>query len=141
MKMMRPAQNSIPLIAVIALAGFLSASRPSYAQEPADAQLATVKQYCQGCHNDRAKTGGFSFQGITAESVSKDPRLFEKAVMKLRGRVMPPPGAKQPDGKTVDSLVTWLEDSLDKVPNQEHITDQGLLHRLNRREYQNAVRD
>ncbi len=60
---------------------------------------------------------------------------------KLRGRVMPPPGAKQPDGKAVDSLVAWLEDSLDKLPNQAHITDQVVLHRLNRKEYQNAVRD
>ncbi len=43
---------------------------------------------------------------------------------KLRGRVMPPPGAKQPDGKAVDSLVAYLEDSLDKLPNSQHITDQ-----------------
>jgi hypothetical protein len=62
-------------------------------------------------------------------------------VRKLRGRVMPPPGAKQPDGKAVDSLVAWLEDSLDKVPEEAHITDQVVLHRLNRKEYENAVRD
>ena len=67
--------------------------------------------------------------------------MFEKAVRKLRGRVMPPPGAKQPDGKAVDSLVAWLEDSLDKVPSQAHIPDQVVLHRLNRKEYANAVRD
>src|SRR5215472_7964768 len=112
---MRPFQNLIPLIAVAA--GVLSAQT----SDPADAQLATIKQYCQGCHNDKAKIGGFSFQGITAASVAKDPRLFEKALMKLRGRVMPPPGSKQPDGKTVESLVTWLEDSLDKVPNPQRI--------------------
>jgi hypothetical protein len=62
-------------------------------------------------------------------------------VRKLRGRVMPPPGARQPDGKAVDSLVAWLEDSLDKVPSQAHVTDQVVLHRLNRQEYANAVRD
>ncbi len=100
-----------------------------------------MKQYCAGCHNDKAKTGGVSFEGITAASIAKDPELFEKAVRKLRGRVMPPPGAKQPDGKAVDSLVAWLEDSLDKLPNQAHITDQVVLHRLNRKEYENAVRD
>ena len=60
---------------------------------------------------------------------------------KLRGRVMPPPGAKQPDGKAVDSLVAWLEDSLDKLPTQAYVTDQVVLHRLNRKEYENAVRD
>ena len=132
---------SIPLLAVglIGVVNTLSA-----AQAPpvsADAQLATMKQYCVGCHNDRAKMGGITFENITAATVTKDPERFEKAVRKLRGRVMPPPGSKQPDGKAVDSLVAWLEDSLDKVPEEAHITDQVVLHRLNRKEYENAVRD
>src|ERR1700685_4008039 len=105
------------------MAGILTAPTIQ-AQGAADAQLATVKQYCAGCHSDKAKLGGISFQGITPESIAKNPELFEKAVRKLRGRVMPPPGAKQPDGKTVDSLVAWLEDSLDKLPNPAHVPDQ-----------------
>ena len=121
----------ILLAAVVSVAG----------QEAGDAQLATVKQYCSGCHNDKAKIGGVSFQGVTAASIAQNPELFEKAVRKLRGRVMPPPGAKQPDGKAVDSLVAWLEDSLDKLPNQAYITDAQVLHRLNRKEYENAVHD
>jgi mono/diheme cytochrome c family protein len=128
----------IPLFAFFALAAFAPVSQ---AQDPAGAQLATIKQYCLGCHNDKAKVGGTTFEGMTAESVAKNPELFEKAVRKLRGRVMPPPGAKQPDGRAVDSLVAWLEDSLDKIPSQAHITDQVVLHRLNREEYENAVRD
>src|SRR5579862_6059110 len=137
----RPFKDSIPLLAVIAVAGVFTVSHPSSAQDPADVQLATVKQYCAGCHSDKAKTGGVSFEGATAASIAKDPELFEKAVRKLRGRVMPPPGAKQPDGKAVDSLVAWLEDSLDKLPNQAYISDSQVLHRLNRKEYENAVRD
>src|SRR6202050_4177825 len=133
--------NSISLIAVAGLAGVLTAAPKGQPTDAADAQLAAVKQYCSGCHNDKAKIGGVSFQGVTAESVAKDPELFEKAVRKLRGRVMPPPGAKQPDGKAVDSLVAWLEDSLDKLPNPAHVTDQVVLHRLNRKEYENAVHD
>jgi len=128
-------------MAGISLAGVLSAAPTSEGPASADAQLATMKQYCSGCHNDKAKIAGVSFQSATSESIAKDPELFEKAVRKLRGRVMPPPGAKQPDGKTVDSLVAWLEDSLDKLPTPQHITDQGLLHRLNRKEYENAVHD
>ena len=138
---MRPMQKPIPLIAVLSVVGIFTVSPSGQAQDLADAQLATIKQYCSGCHNDKAKTGGVSFEGITAASIAKDPELFEKAVRKLRGRVMPPPGAKQPDGKAVDSLVAWLEGSLDKVPSQAHITDQVVLHRLNRNEYGNAVRD
>src|SRR5690349_1072219 len=141
MKTMQPFKYSLPLIAVAGLAGVFIASRPSQAQDPADAQLATMKQYCSSCHSDKLKTGGVTFEGITAASIAKDPELFEKAVRKLRGHVMPPPGAKQPEGKAVDSLVAWLEDSLDKVPSQAHISDQVVLHRLNREEYQNAVRD
>src|SRR5579862_3625415 len=137
----RPFKDSIPLLAVIAVAGVFTVSHPSSAQDPADVQLATVKTYCATCHNDKAKTGGVSFEGITAASIAKDPELFEKAVRKLRGRVMPPPGAKQPDGKAVDSLVAYLETSLDKLPNEAHVTDQVVLHRLNREEYQHAVHD
>src|SRR3984957_15580499 len=125
---------------VLLMAGVLMATTV-HGQDSADAQLATVKQYCSGCHNDKTKIGGISFEGITAETIAKDPERFEKAVRKLRGRVMPPPGAKQPDGKAVDSLVAWLEGSLDKLPNQAHITDSQVLHRLNRKEYENAVHD
>src|SRR5437868_4568377 len=140
MTTMRPIKNPIPFIAVVTLVGIFTPA-VSQAQDSADAQFTTIKQYCAGCHNDKAKTGGVSFEGITAASIAKDPELFEKAVRKLRGRVMPPPGARQPDSKAVDSLVAWLEGSLDKVPSQAHITDQVVLHRLNRKEYENAVRD
>jgi mono/diheme cytochrome c family protein len=107
----------------------------------ADAQLATMKQYCAGCHNDRAKMAGISFDGLTPESIGKQGELFEKAVRKLRGRVMPPPNAKQPDGAAVDSLVAWLEKSLDRSESQMRVRDKVVLHRLNRKEYSNAVRD
>jgi mono/diheme cytochrome c family protein len=141
MKTMRHMQNRIPVIAVIGLVGVLGAPRASRAQDAAAAHLALIKQYCVGCHNDKAKTGGVTFQGITPDSVAQNPELFEKAVRKLRGRVMPPPGARQPDGKAVDALVAWLENSLDKIPNEARTTDKLVLHRLNRKEYENAVRD
>ena len=110
---------------------------------PSDAQLhvATIKQYCVGCHNDRAKTGGVSFEGVTPESIGQRADVFEKAVRKLRGRVMPPPGARQPEAAAIDSLVAWLENSLDRAAGQAHVPDRVVLHRLNRKEYANAVRD
>jgi hypothetical protein len=134
-------ERSIPLIAVLGFTGVMAAAPATVAPSSGESQLATVKQYCVGCHNDKTKIGGVSFEGVTADSVAKNPDLFEKAVRKLRGRVMPPPGAKQPDGKAVNSLVTWLEDSLDKVPEPGDVSDQVVLHRLNRKEYANAVRD
>ena len=107
----------------------------------ADKQLATINQYCVACHNDRTKTAGLSFQGITAASVGERADVFEKAVRKMRGRVMPPPGARQPSSAAVDSLVAFLETTLDRVPTQAHLRDKVVLHRLNRKEYTNAVRD
>ena len=70
----------------------------------AEAQLATVKQYCTGCHNDRSKMAGVSFEGLTPDAIATHPELFEKAVRKMRGRVMPPPSARQPAQADVDSL-------------------------------------
>lgn len=136
---MRAMNRFLPTVVV--LAGAFALTPASQAQTVADAQLATINKYCSGCHNDATKTGGFSFEGISASSIAQNPELFEKAVRKLRGRVMPPPGANQPDAKTVDSLVAWLEGSLDKLPNTERISDKEVLHRLNREEYQNAVHD
>jgi mono/diheme cytochrome c family protein len=150
-------KNSVAAIAAISLVVVLIASAPGVftaapsPQAPqaalavqasaADAQLAVIKQYCTGCHNDRAKTGGVTFDGITAGSINQHPELFEKAVRKLRGRVMPPPGAKQPTAAATDSLVSYLETTLDHAEGQAHIPDQVVLHRLNRKEYANAVRD
>jgi mono/diheme cytochrome c family protein len=106
-------------------------------------QLATVKQYCGGCHNDRMKAAGVSFDGLTADSIGQRADVFEKAVRKLRGRVMPPPNARQPDQAAVDALVAWLENSLDRAAaaGPSHLPDQVVLHRLNRKEYANAIRD
>jgi len=140
MKTIRNMKTSIPLIA-IAFAGILTAAPATVAPASPEAQIATMKQYCTGCHNDKAKIGGASFEGITAASIAKNPELFEKAVRKLQGHVMPPPNAKQPDSKAVDSLVAWLEDSLDKIPEEAQVPDKVVLHRLNRKEYENAVRD
>jgi hypothetical protein len=84
---------------------------------------------------------GVSFEGVTAEAIGQHADVFEKAVRKLRGRVMPPPGAKQPEGAAIDSLVAYLEGSLDRAAGKTHLSDQVVLHRLNRKEYANAVRD
>jgi len=116
-------------------------SAPQAPQTAAEQQLATINQYCVACHNDRTKTAGLSFQGITAASVGERAEVFEKAVRKMRGRVMPPPGARQPSAAAVDSLVAFLETTLDRVPTQAHLRDKVVLHRLNRKEYTNAVRD
>jgi hypothetical protein len=111
----------------------------AFAAKPPDRTL--LDQYCVGCHNQRSKTGGVSFDTMDISDVSKQPEIWEKAVRKLRGGLMPPPGARQPDRATVDSFVTSLESALDQAaarsPNPGGIT----LHRLNRAEYSNSIRE
>src|SRR5438132_180706 len=130
-------RNAIALITFISLAGVLTASlagvftaspgTPALQTSATQAQLATINQYCVGCHNDRAKTGGVSFEGLKPESIGEEAEVFEKAVRKLRGRVMPPPGSEQPDATAIDSLVARLADPLHDPAGNAHGPDP---HRL-----------
>ena len=129
---------------VCSLSGVFTAPQQATNIPPAagaQGQLATIQQYCVTCHNDRAKVAGLSLEGITPESIGQRADVFEKAVRKMRGRVMPPPGARQPGTAAVDSLVAYLEGALDRAVTQAHVPDRVVLHRLNRKEYTNAVRD
>jgi hypothetical protein len=100
-----------------------------------------LDQYCVGCHNQRAKTAGLSFDTMDLSDVSKQPEIWEKAVRKLRGGLMPPPGSRQPDRATVEAFVASLETALDQVaaksPNPGGVT----LHRLNRAEYAASIHE
>ncbi|HEY1759864.1 MAG TPA: DUF1592 domain-containing protein [Bryobacteraceae bacterium] len=102
---------------------------------------AMLDQYCVTCHNQRAKTAGLMFDTMDLSHAGADAAVWERAVRKLRGGMMPPPGSKRPDQAMVDSFLKSLEASLDQAaaanPNPGTIT----LHRLNRVEYANAIRD
>src|SRR5262249_59861460 len=104
-------RRPIFILALIIVAAF--ASRSIAAQQPVSQQQALINQYCVTCHNQRAKTSGLMFDTMNLSDVSKSADTWEKAVRKLRGGMMPPPGARQPDRGVVDSFVTWLENALD----------------------------
>ncbi len=110
--------------------------------QPASAVAAVVNQYCIGCHNSRTKAGNFTLDTIAAANPGLHPEEWEKVIRKLRVRFMPPVGLPRPDEKTYDAVVASLEASLDGSagthPNPGR-TD--TFRRLNRTEYQNAVRD
>jgi hypothetical protein len=101
-----------------------------------------VTRYCVTCHNDRLKTAGLSLDKADADQVFNSAETWEKVVVKLRSRAMPPPGVRRPDNPTYDGVATWLETELDRAAaahlNAGRPAD---LHRLNRTEYANAVRD
>jgi mono/diheme cytochrome c family protein len=102
---------------------------------------ALLNQYCVTCHNQRAKTAGLTFDTMDLSEISKNADIWEKAVRKLRGGMMPPPGARQPDRASVDSFVSWLETSLDAAAASSPNPGRVALHRLNRAEYANAIED
>jgi mono/diheme cytochrome c family protein len=100
-----------------------------------------IDQYCVVCHNQRLKTGGLVLEGLDVSSAPAQAALWEKVVRKLRANAMPPPGMPQPDPAARQSLVTYLEDQLDRAAEAHPNPGRPILHRLNRAEYANAVRD
>src|SRR5215468_7101419 len=108
-------------------------------QHPAS-QWSTIQTYCFGCHNKFVAAGNLLLDELGAESVREHPEIFEKAVRKLRGRQMPPPGITQPSQQEVDALIGWLESTLDES-SKAHLAGRIAVQRLNRNEYANAVKD
>ena len=79
-------------------------------------RMATGKpsrQYCFDCHNTEDWAGGVAFDTMSADAIPQDAKIWEQAVRKLRGGMMPPPGHKRPDTAAVNNLVSYLETTLD----------------------------
>src|SRR5580704_10439694 len=105
------------------------------------AHRALLDHYCVTCHNQKAKTANLTFDTMDLTHVGKDAAVWERAVRKLRGGMMPPPGMPRPDPATVNSFVSFLEASLDQAALASPNPGSVALHRLNRAEYANAVKD
>src|SRR5215475_10628903 len=100
---------------------------------------ALLNTYCIGCHNSRAKIGGLALDGLDLKAAADSAEIWEKALRKLRGHLMPPPGSPQPAQKDVDSFVSWMENTLDmhaRGPKAGRVP----LQRLNRTEYVASVK-
>jgi mono/diheme cytochrome c family protein len=138
-------------MATIAFALAVSAAvsgSPEPAQTPAAASAsvaapsrALIDSYCVACHNQRVKTAGIAFDNADLSDVSKDGELWEKALRKLRGGMMPPPGARRPDAAAVDAFTSGLERELDAAAARRPNPGRVAIHRLNRAEYANAIED
>jgi len=127
----------------------VQASSPQTAAVPApstpvasDRQPTLIATYCVRCHNQKVRTADLALDGIDLGNARRDAEVLEKVVQKLHMGAMPPPGMPRPDQATLDAFVSRLEGELDRAadshPNPGR-TDS--LHRLNRAEYQNAIRD
>jgi hypothetical protein len=100
-----------------------------------------VKQYCVGCHNDRAHVGNLSLEMFDPAHVDGDIDVGEKIVRRLRTGMMPPENAPKPSAAVRDGFASALEAQLDRAAAQHPDPGAPALHRLNRAEYANAIRD
>jgi len=111
------------------------------AAAPKSPERALLDQYCVTCHNQRTKTANITFDTLDLAHLSDHAEVWEKAVRKLRGGMMPPPGVRRPDQASVDTFVSWLEHSLDEAAAANPNPGRVALHRLNRAEYAGAIED
>src|SRR5262245_61153344 len=128
--------------AVLAQAGLQSAPSQSTAPATAAPSRAFVNTYCATCHNQRVKAGGLALDTLDLSDVGAHGAEWEKVVVKLRAGLMPPAGMPRPERSVIDSFAGSLEAALDRAAAAR--PDPGRtepFHRLNRAEYQNAIRD
>jgi hypothetical protein len=112
------------------------------AQSPQRSALSpALDTYCVGCHNTRLRTGNLALDQLDPAAVAAAPDVWEKVARKLRTREMPPAGARRPDEETYRRLIASLETDLDAAAAVSPRPGRVPVHRLNRTEYTNAIRD
>src|SRR5689334_4220145 len=123
------------------LCAWLCAPRPLDARAPAVPAADVLNQYCVTCHNSRLKTAGLLLDTLDPARVADHAEQWEKVVTKLRTGEMPPPGRPRPDAETYRAVASALEAALDAAAAANPHPGRVPVHRLNRTEYANAVRD
>jgi len=108
---------------------------------PPPAPRAVFDKYCVTCHNQRLKTAGLALDALDLAQVGERAEVWEKVVRKIRTGAMPPAGRPRPDKSLADGAASWLEESLDRFAAEHPNPGRPTLHRLNRVEYANAIRD
>ena len=106
-----------------------------------EAQRAFVQSYCVGCHNERVKSGGFSWTELDVARPDQNATRAEDVIRKVRAGLMPPAGARRPDAALLKEFSAALGTRLDEMAASHPYYKAPELHRLNRREYRSAVRD
>src|SRR5262245_20172535 len=114
---------------------------PSTRSSSMNPQRAVLDRYCVGCHNERLKTAGLMLDKMDLENPAEGAPVWEKVIRKLRTGAMPPAGMPRPDNITNDALASYLEAALDRAADEKPNPGRPAVHRLNRTEYTNAVRD
>jgi len=122
---------------IVICAGLALGQNPA----PNPAPRPLIDQYCVTCHNQRAKTAGLMLDKMDPAHVAQDREAWEKVVRKLRAGMMPPQGMPRPNDATYEALTVALENELDRAAAQKPKLSTPGMHRLNRTEYANAIRE
>ena len=139
MHVSRPLRN--PALRRPLLRSLLRRSRPPRPPLRRSHIEATLDRYCVTCHSDRLKTAGLTLESIDTTNIAGAPDVWEKVVRKVRVGMMPPQGSPAPDAASRAALVSWLTGELDAHAAAHPDPGRPLVHRLNRAEYGNAIRD
>src|SRR5438034_2957421 len=133
------------LLSVCSSLGVAGTQQPSGSKStlpPALSQRAFMDTYCVTCHNDRLRTGELSLEKVELQNGAESAETWEKVIRKLRTGAMPPQGApRRPDPAAADNFVSFLEASIDRAAMAKPNPGRATVHRLNRTEYGNAIRD
>ncbi|MGE3507988.1 MAG: DUF1592 domain-containing protein [Vicinamibacterales bacterium] len=138
---------------VVSLVTAVSASAPTLAANggvtqrvagsaPSSSPRSLINQYCVTCHNERRRVAGLALDAANVDAAGLHPETWEKVVAKLNANAMPPVGLPRPSEEARQAFVAWLENELDRAAAARPTVGRtSPFHRLNRTEYQNAVRD
>ena len=136
------------LTAAVVVRGPLDEATTLRAQAPAASATQArqlIDTYCVGCHSSAVRAGGVAFDALraelTADTLHQYAGVWEKTVRKLRGRLMPPPGSRQPEQREIDAFVAWTEAALDRAAARAPAAGHVGLQRLTRTEFAAAVGD
>jgi mono/diheme cytochrome c family protein len=127
-------------VGAVGLAPLSFAAAVAAPSDDAHAKWKLVETFCFDCHNTNDWAGSVAFDTMSPDSIGADGKVWETAIKKLKGGLMPPPGKNQPTKEASAQLISWLETSLDKAQARPYVGDIP-LRRLNRREYANSIRD
>jgi hypothetical protein len=133
--------GAVAACVILSTAGLLAQSAAPATRMPPEQARATLNQYCVGCHNAKLKTGGLILDELDVARIADHPEIGEKIVRKLRAGMMPPSGMPRPAAATYKSLTGEFERQLDLAAAAKPNPVAPGLHRLNRKEYANAIRD
>jgi hypothetical protein len=116
------------------------AGNASLASGDAAAHWKLLSDSCEKCHNTTDWAGGVAFDALSPDNIAEDAETWEKAVRKLRGRLMPPPGNPQPSNEAISGFVSWMEGKLDAAAAGRPQPGTVGVHRLNRTEYGRSIK-